>query len=83
MALAGATMAPALMAANKAVTSKGRMSLRVAAKARVIFAAPAKPAHKAAVVTVKPAPRARPIVKVKPAVKTAPNSTKHKKAAAH
>lgn len=83
MALAGATMAPALMAANKAVTSKGRMSLRVAAKARVIVAAPSKPARKAAVVTVKRAPRARPIVKVKPAVKTAPNSTKHKKAAAH
>jgi D-alanyl-D-alanine carboxypeptidase len=80
MALAGAVTSPALAAANKAVKSKGRMSLRVAGKAAAKPAAPARAAtHKAVPVAPKPATKAKPVVKVKPSAKTA---NKHGKAAA-
>ena len=80
MALAGAVPPPAaLMAANRAVKSKGRMSLRVAAKASHVVAS--KPA------TVKPATVKLAVkAKVKPAVKAAAvkpvaKASKRKKAA--
>ena len=85
MALAGAVPPPAaLTAANRVVKSKGRMSLRVAAKASPMAFRPAavksaaRPSAAKAKFVAKPAAKAA----AKPAAKPIVKAAKRKKAAA-